>query len=342
MAFPLPQRQHHALAAGGIDPGAAERRLPRRQLRPEQDRRPAIVPPAVRQQSGVILGLLASGRPKQWTKNLLLFGPLVFAHKLFTPNLLAGAAAAFAAFCLASSAVYVLNDILDVDSDRRHPTKRLRPLASGQISTVQALVWAVALAAAGLGLGFAVNLPLGLSVVGYLTLMLAYSTALKHLVIIDVFAIAAGFILRAVAGALAINVVISPWLYVCTLLLALFLGFSKRYNELQVLSADAASHRRTLEEYTTSLLEQLTSILIASTIMAYSLYTFSAESLPPNHAMMLTIPFVLYGIFRYYYLVQKKHMGGAPELVLLRDAPLLIDVLLWGLTAVAVLYLGGR
>jgi 4-hydroxybenzoate polyprenyltransferase len=172
--------------------------------------------------------------------------------------------------------------------------------------------------------------------------MAGYSTIIKHLVILDVFAIAAGFILRAVAGALAIHVIVSPWLYMCTLLLALFLGFSKRYNELLVLGDAAATHRRSLADYTPAMLEQLTSILVASTIMAYSLYTFSAENVPASHSLMLTIPFVLYGIFRYYYLVHKKNLGGAPELVLLRDLPLMVDVALWGVVSVAVLYLGGK
>ncbi len=295
-----------------------------------------VAVPLARRPPGVLAGLLVTARPKQWTKNLILFGPLVFAYKLLSPELLLRAIAAFVSFCLVSSAMYALNDALDVDGDRQHPAKRDRPLPSGQISL------AVLLGAAGLGLGFAVNLETGLCAAGYLALMLGYSTMLKHFVLLDVFAIAGGFILRAVAGALAIHVVISPWLYVCTLLLALFLGFSKRYNELLVLQDSAASHRRALADYSMPMLEQLTAILVASTIMAYSLYTFSAESLPANHSMMLTIPLVLYGIFRYYYLVHKKNLGGAPELVLLRDVPLIVDVILWALVSVAVLYLGGR
>jgi 4-hydroxybenzoate polyprenyltransferase len=296
---------------------------------------------AVRQ-NGVAAGLISSARPKQWTKNLILFGPLVFAYKLLAPELLGHALAAFLAFCLVSSATYLINDTLDVDSDRQHPLKRFRPLASGQISSAQALTFAGLLGAVGLGIGFAVTRDVGLAAAGYMVLMLGYSTLLKHLVMLDVFAIAGGFILRAVAGALAIHVVISPWLYVCTLLLALFLGFSKRYNELLVLQDIAANHRRSLADYTPAMLEQLTSIITASTIMAYSLYTFSAESLPANHSMMLTIPLVLYGIFRYYYLVHKRNLGGAPELVLLRDVPLIIDVALWGIVSVAVLYLSGK
>jgi len=302
----------------------------------------AVATPAARRQMGLLAALLASARPRQWTKNVILFGPLVFAYKLLAPELLVRAMGAFVAFCLVSSATYVLNDLFDVDSDRQHPLKRDRPLARGDVSSGQAAGWAAVLTVGGLALAFAVNLEVGLAAAGYMALMLAYSSVLKHAVILDVFAIAAGFILRAVAGALAIHVIISPWLYVCTLLLALFLGFSKRYNELLVLQDTAANHRRSLADYTPAMLEQLTSIVVASTIMAYSLYTFSAESLPANHSMMLTIPFVLYGIFRYYYLVHRRNLGGAPELVLLRDIPLMADIALWGLTSVAVLYVGGR
>jgi 4-hydroxybenzoate polyprenyltransferase len=296
---------------------------------------------AVRRASA-LPGLLTAARPKQWPKNLILFGPLVFAYKLLAPDLLARELAAFLAFCLVSSAIYMINDVLDLENDRVHPEKRFRPLASGQVTVAQSIAAACVLGLGGIGLAFVVSLPLGLAAAGYVALMLGYSTALKHLVIIDVFAIAAGFVVRAVAGALAISVVISPWLYVCTLLLALFLGFSKRYNELLLLEDSAAGHRRSLSEYTPAMLEQLMSILVASTIMAYSLYTFSAESLPANHSMMVTIPMVLYGIFRYYYLVHKRNLGGAPELVLLRDLPLMLDVALWGAVAVAVLYIGGK
>jgi 4-hydroxybenzoate polyprenyltransferase len=299
-------------------------------------------PPSARQHTLAWTALLASARPKQWPKNLILFGPLVFAYKLFAPELLTRAVGAFLAFCLACSAIYILNDVLDVENDRQHPDKRLRPIASGQISPGQAIAGATGFGLAGLAVGFAVDVEVGMAAAGYMALMVTYSTIIKHLVILDVFAIAAGFILRAVAGALAIHVVISPWLYVCTLLLALFLGFSKRYNELLVLQDEAPSHRRSLADYTPAMLEQLTSILVASTIMAYSLYTFSAENVPANHSLMLTIPFVLYGIFRYYYLVHKKNLGGAPELVLLRDVPLMVDVALWGAMSVAVLYLGGK
>ncbi|MBF6592751.1 MAG: decaprenyl-phosphate phosphoribosyltransferase, partial [Ktedonobacterales bacterium] len=258
-------------------------------------------------------GLAASARPKQWSKNLIVFGPIVFARDLLSGHLLARAILTFIAFCLVSSCVYLINDAIDVESDRRHPEKRLRPLAAGQITLPQALVEMVALGLLSLVAGFVVGWPVGLAVAGYLALMTAYSFVLKQLVLIDVFAIACGFIVRAVAGALAIHVSISPWLYLCTLLLALFLALSKRQNELATLQDGAAGHRKILDEYTPAMLDQMTSVVTASTIMAYSLYTFSAESLPANHAMMLTIPFVIYGIFRYQYLVHKKSLGGAPE-----------------------------
>ncbi len=300
----------------------------------------AAVAPSTVSQQGVVPALLSSARPKQWTKNLILFGPLVFAYDLFQGHLAILAAGAFVAFCLVSSAIYAVNDLADVENDRQHPVKRYRALAAGRVTSSQMAAWACLLAAAGLAVAFVVDPAVGLAAAAYLVLMLAYSLKVKHLVILDAFAIAAGFILRAVAGALAIHVVISPWLYVCTLLLALFLGFSKRYNELLVLQDGAGDHRPILDEYTPEMLQQLMSIIVASTIMAYSLYTFSADSLPANHSMMLTIPFVMYGVFRYQYLVHRKNLGGAPEQVLLRDVPLMIDILLWGLTAVLVLYLG--
>ncbi|MHB8619275.1 MAG: decaprenyl-phosphate phosphoribosyltransferase [Chloroflexota bacterium] len=285
-----------------------------------------------------IRALLASARPRQWTKNLIVFGPLIFAYRLLAPSQALEAAATFVAFCLVSSATYLVNDVVDLRNDRQHPAKRFRPLAAGKISTGQALAGALVLAILAVACGLAARPVVGLAAAGYLALMLAYSAWLKHLVILDAFAIAGGFIIRAVAGAIAIGVIISPWLYLCTMLLALFLALSKRQNELLVLDEGAAGHRRSLEEYSPQLLEQMTSVVTASTIMAYSLYTFSADSLPANHAMMLTIPFVIYGIFRYQYLVHKKNLGGAPELILLRDRPIMLDILLWGLTAIAVLY----
>ncbi|MGH2469557.1 MAG: decaprenyl-phosphate phosphoribosyltransferase [Chloroflexota bacterium] len=285
-----------------------------------------------------LVALVSAIRPKQWTKNLIVFGPLVFAYDLLSPRLLARVVVAFAAFCLISSSTYVVNDLIDAESDRQHPTKRSRPIASGALGTSRAVVLATVLGVAGLALGAAAGAPVLLAAAAYLVLMVSYSALLKQLVVLDVFCIAGGFILRAVSGALAIHVVISPWLYLCTALLALFLALSKRQNELLVLREGAGSHRRSLDEYSPEMLEQMTSIVTACTIMAYALYTFSAKSLPADRSMMLTIPFVLYGIFRYYYLVHRRNLGGAPELVLLHDLPLMLDVILWAATAIGVLY----
>lgn len=284
-------------------------------------------------------GLLVAMRPKQWTKNGLIFGGLIFAFKLGDADAVAVSVAAFALFCLVSSATYLINDLADLERDRKHPIKKRRPIAAGILRPAHVVVVAGLLLVLGLPLSFLLNPGYGFTVLAYVFLTLAYSAYLKHLVIIDVFTIAAGFVLRAMAGALAIAVPISPWLYVCTILGALFLGFTKRRHELLLLNDDAAKHRRILQEYSPELLDQMITIVTATTVIAYSLYTFSAENLPRNHAMMLTIPFVLYGIFRYLYLVHQRDAGGSPEEVLLRDRPLLADIALWGLTSIAVLYL---
>ncbi|MEZ4523440.1 MAG: decaprenyl-phosphate phosphoribosyltransferase [Thermomicrobiales bacterium] len=282
--------------------------------------------------------LLSSLRPKQWTKNLLVFAALIFDLQLDDPGRVFVALAAFACFCVASGAVYLVNDLLDRESDRLHPTKRHRPIASGRLPERVAVVAAVAsflgapLAALLLRPGF------GLIIACYIALMLGYSIWIKHLVILDVFAISAGFVLRAAGGAVVLAIPISPWLYVCTVLLSLFLGFAKRRNEIRVLESVAALHRRNLDEYSVGLLDQLILLTAAATIMSYSLYTFTAAALPENHAMMLTIPFVLYGIFRYLLLVYVREEGGAPEQLLLSDRPLLISVGLWAAAVVAVLY----
>ncbi|MBI2941141.1 MAG: decaprenyl-phosphate phosphoribosyltransferase [Chloroflexi bacterium] len=286
-----------------------------------------------------VRGLFRAARPKQWSKNVLLFFGLIFALKLTHPRLLAISVAAFVIFCAVSSAIYLINDLADVEKDRRHPIKRNRPLASGQITATEATVAAMVLLAATIPLAFSLNWKFGILVVTYIALQTGYSFALKHLVLLDVFALAAGFVIRAAAGAVVIDVPISPWLYVCTILGSLFLGLSKRRHELILLADGAAEHRRILQEYTPALLDQLIVIVTSSTVMAYSLYTFSAENLPRNHAMMATIPFVLYGTFRYLYLIHLKDAGGSPEEVLLRDRPLLINIALWLSTAVAILYL---
>lgn len=310
--------------------------------------------------------ILKELRPRQWTKNLFVFLPFLFTLRQywspFTPEMwafLGLTTAAFVVFCLASGFVYLVNDLVDVEQDRAHPRKRLRPIASGALPTQVARAAAVAVLlltlVATLGLDRVSQLlpsPAGapilpfpyaftLVTLTYLALQVAYSFYLKNIVIIDVFAIAAGFVLRTVAGAVVIQVPISPWLYVLTTLLSLFVGFAKRRNELVMLEGEAVNHRAILKEYTPELLDEIMSVTTASTVIAYSLYTFTAENLPANHAMMLTIPFVLYGIFRYLYLIHIKNEGGSPEEMLLRDRPLVATVALWGLTVAAILYFFG-
>jgi 4-hydroxybenzoate polyprenyltransferase len=278
-------------------------------------------------------------RPKQWTKNLFVFAALVFDRKLTNPVLFAKTLVAFILLCLVSSTVYLINDLVDIEKDRQHPSKRLRPLPSGQLKPVVAIVAAILIPAISLPSAFLLNLYFGLIVTVYLLVMIAYSFWLKNVVIVDVLTIAAGFVLRVAAGIPMVHVVrFSPWLYVCTTLLALFIGFGKRRHELSLLQANANNHRAVLNDYNLTFLDEMIGVVTASTVMAYSLYTFSAEGLPPNHAMMLTIPFVLYGIFRYLYLIHVRNEGGTPEEIILRDKSLLADVLLWGLSVIVILY----
>ncbi len=284
------------------------------------------------------IALVQSMRPKQWTKNLIVFAALIFDLQLDNPGRVLLAFLAFGCFCLASGSVYIINDLLDREADRRHPLKRNRPIAAGRLPARVALMTATASIILAPAIAFFLRPGFGLIIACYIALMLGYSLWIKHLVILDVFTIAAGFVLRAAGGAVALSVPISPWLYVCTVLLALFLGFGKRRNEIKVLESVAGLHRRNLDEYSVDLLDQLILLTAAATVMSYSLYTFTAPTLPENHAMMLTIPFVLYGIFRYLLLVYVREEGGAPEQVLLTDRPLLISVVLWGVAAVVVLY----
>ena len=289
--------------------------------------------------------VVVSMRPRQWTKNLIVFLALIFsanqAWHLREPDswalLLGKSALAFVLFCLVSSADYLVNDVRDRESDRLHPSKRQRPMAAGLLSPGAALGWAAVFSLVGLGGAFALDLRAGGVVAAYIALMLAYSYQLKHIVLLDIMSIAAGFVLRAMAGALVIDVPISPWLYVVTALGALFLAIHKRRAELLLLEDSANQHRPTLEEYTPELLDQMGSLVTASTLVAYGLYTFTAENLPENHAMMLTIPFVLYGLFRYLFLVHRHGLGGSPEEVLLRDKPLVLDILLWVVASMTVL-----
>ncbi len=288
----------------------------------------------------MLRALLKTMRLRQWTKNAFVFAALVFDGKLTQLSPFARTVEAFLWFCLISSTVYIINDLVDIEKDRAHPVKRLRPLASGQLSPRVAAVAAVILAITALVGAFITNLTLGLVVLAYLLLNLAYSFYLKHIVIVDVMSIAAGFVLRVVAGAVVVQVTrFSPWLYVCTTLLALFIGLGKRRHELVLLAEDANTHRAILDHYTIPFLDQLISLVTSTTVIAYALYTFSAPNLPPNHLMMLTVPFVLYGLFRYLYLIHVRKLGGAPDELLLQDLPLLISVLLWAGSVVVILYL---
>ena len=285
-------------------------------------------------------------RPKQWTKNLLLFAPLLFtinlqwdpAHPGDFLALLVRVSTAFLLFSLLSSAGYLLNDLLDLERDRLHPTKRLRPLAAGLVSPSLAVAVAGVLAVASAAGGFLLDAAFGALQLVYVALNVAYSLWLKHVLLVDVFAVAAGFVLRAVVGGVVIAVPISPWLYLCTLLGALFLALAKRRAEFRLLESEAVNHRPALEGYTLPILDQLMAVVTAATVIAYSLYTFTAGNLPRNGAMMLTIPFVLFGLFRYLYLAQVRDQGGSPEDVLLQDWPLWLTIVLWAGTALAVLW----
>ncbi len=297
----------------------------------------------------MLFNLLKAMRPRQWTKNLILYLPFFFTLRQywqpFTPemySMFATATAAFVLFCILSGVIYLINDLVDIEKDRLHPTKRFRPLASGALSKTTAQIAIVFLLVVALPLCFLIDPWLGVVALIYTATMLLYSFLLKNIVIVDVFTLAAGLVLRALAGAVAIHVPASPWLYVCTVLLALYLGFSKRRHELALLEEDATKHRLILKEYTPEVLDEMISVTTASFVMAYSLYTFSAENLPKNHAMMLTIPFALYVVFRLLYLVHVKNMGGSPEEMVLRDKSLFGALLAWGLVAVGILYAFGH
>lgn len=286
--------------------------------------------------------LLVSLRPDQWHKNLIVFAALIFAVKLLDPAALARATAAFLIFCAVSSVVYLINDVADRDQDRQHPVKRLRPIASGELSPGTALTFAAVLGAAALAIAFWLRPAFGVAAAAYLALFVVYTGSLKHIVVLDVMTIAVGFVLRAVAGGLVIDVHISNWLLVCTMLGALFLGLAKRRHEMTLLADGAGGHRKILEEYDTYLLDQMIGVVAASTMVAYIIYCASPETRAyfGTEWMVLTTPFPIYGLFRYLYLVHRKAGGGNPSDLLLNDRPLLACVLLWGLTSVLIIYRG--
>ena len=293
------------------------------------------------------MAFIAALRPKQWTKNLLAYLPLFFTvGERWNPqeleptlDLIARSTAAFVLLTVISGAVYLINDVADLDSDRRHLRKRLRSIASGRLGVRTALAAASALGTAGIAASFALEALFGWVVVGYAALMVAYSLLLKRVALLDVITIAGGFLLRVVAGAAVLGVMISPWLYTCSGLGALFIALAKRRSEAAIAGEDAAVQRETLGEYTLPLLDQLMAVIASSALLAYTLYTFTASNLPDNHAMMLTIPFVVFGLFRYTYLVHKGEMGEDPADMLTADAPLLASVLLWLVTVATILVL---
>jgi 4-hydroxybenzoate polyprenyltransferase len=284
--------------------------------------------------------ILVSLRPHQWTKNLLVFAALGFSKHLFDLGPFARASFAFALFCGLSGAVYLLNDLADLERDRRHPVKRLRPLASGALAPRTAGLVAAALAVGGLGLSFLLGRPFAACAFVYLGLNLLYSFKLKEVVIVDVLSISLGFVLRAVAGGMAVGAAVSDWLLICTFLLALFLSLAKRRHELTSLNEAAAGHRKILAEYSPYLLDQMINVVTASCLAAYAFYTTAAETREKFETDRLawTIPFVLYGIFRYLYLVHQKEQGGSPSDVLLADRPLLAAVALWACAVVIIIY----
>jgi len=284
--------------------------------------------------------LLVSVRPEQWTKNLFVFAGVLFGQRLNNASSVLAALGAFAIFCGLSGAVYLCNDVADRTSDRAHPLKRHRPLASGELKASTALVAAGLLFAVSVAGAALMSAPLALTAVAYALLLTLYSAVLKHVVILDVLAIAAGFVLRAAAGAIAVKVPISEWLLICTTLLALFLALSKRRHELTLLTSGATGHRPILQEYSPYLLDQMIGVVTASTLVAYCFYAISPDTASKLGTTRLgvTIPFVLYGIFRYLYLVHLKREGGSPSTLLLSDRPLLVCVGLWSLSVILVLY----
>jgi 4-hydroxybenzoate polyprenyltransferase len=290
----------------------------------------------------MLLAYLKALRFEQWTKNLVVFAALIFAKEFTDRDLVIQSIEAFILFCLASSAIYLINDVIDAKRDRKHPEKAKRPIASGKVGKGNAIVIAVIfIIIAATGSIYLLNTYFFTSIISYLILMLLYSLILKQIVIIDVMVIATGFVLRAVGGAVAIMVEISPWLIICTILLALFIGFGKRRHELTLLEDSAPDHRGILEHYSVGLLDQLISIVTAATIIAYAIYTLFGdvyEKIGVRH-LELTIPFVIYGIFRYLYLIHKRDSGGTPTKILYTDLPILFTVLLWIASVFTLMYI---
>lgn len=291
----------------------------------------------------IVASYLSALRIYQWPKNLVVFAALVFAFELTKVDQVLRSVAAFVVLCAASSAVYVLNDIVDREKDRTHPDKRTRAIASGAISIPAAFALMLVLALGSLAAGYALAPAFCGAVAGLILLNLLYSFHLKKIMLVDVIAIALGFVIRGIAGALVLDVRFTNWLVVCTLFLALFLALGKRRREIGLLEAEAINHREVLGHYTVPYLDSLMMILAGATLLTYTIYTCSPEVVARTGTdkLYLSLPFVVYGLFRYLYLVHHKKGGGDPSRTLLKDAPLLITVLLWGLASIAIMY-GGR
>lgn len=300
----------------------------------------AATPPFGARLGQSVWGLLLSLRPHQWVKNSLIFGALIFSHSLAQWPAVRLSLSAFLAFCMSSSGVYLLNDLCDLEADRKHPVKRRRPLAAGRLSPVLARIMMVALIASAVIISFKLRTAFALILGIYLLLNLAYSFGVKRVVILDVMLVAMGFVLRAVAGAVAINVQASPWLILCTLMLALLMGFGKRRHELTLLQEEAQSHRHSLDGYSIQFLDLMMTIAGGAAVVTYALYTMAEETVSRFHtrSLILTIPFVLYGVFRYLYLVHKREGGGDPARMFVTDAPTLLNVGLWVVTICLILY----
>ncbi|MCT4618983.1 MAG: decaprenyl-phosphate phosphoribosyltransferase [Marinisporobacter sp.] len=283
----------------------------------------------------IVVGLLKTMRPKQWTKNLILFAGVLFSNNLFDTDLLKVSLIGFILFCIFSGNVYIVNDLVDKEKDQLHPKKCNRPIASGKVSITQAIIFLCVSLIFSFFLAYKLDYLFFIVGLFYSILVILYSFVLKHRVILDVMTISIGFVLRAVAGVVLIDVRISPWLLLCTFLLSLFLALHKRKSEVDLITKGNKKSRKILEEYTPELLNDMLHIVTSSTVMAYSLYTFSASK---SMYMMVTIPFVVYGIFRYQYIVHRKGMGENPELVLLSDIPLIVDILLWSISCIFILY----
>ena len=277
--------------------------------------------------------IIYSMRPKQWYKNLILFVSIIFSLNILNVDMWFTVIFAFILFCMLSGSEYIINDVIDIESDRKHPVNYKRPLASGKLKKTHALVFAAILIIGVVAGSYLVNIPFLIISISYLMLILFYSLILKNLIIVDLLVISIGFVMRAVAGGIAINVSISPWLIVCTFLLALFLALGKRRHELNLLGNKAGDHRTNLAEYSNEMLDQMISITTGALIISYSLYTFFVE----NYFMMLTIPVIIYGLFRYLFLVHSRNFGGEPEM-LFKDKGMLISMILWGILVVLVLY----